>query len=136
MRKIFILFSAIALLFACQESMEDRAEREAKEYTKRMCPTPIYNDTRTDSVTFDKLTKTYTYHCSFFNLLDDSANFNRVKDQVHELMLKELVEATNIKAYKDAGFNFEYVCRSAKNPKLILYRDLFKSSQINKKADK
>ena len=55
MRKIFILLSAVALLFACQESMEDRAAREAKEYTKRMCPTPIYNDTRTDSVTFDKL---------------------------------------------------------------------------------
>jgi hypothetical protein len=69
-------------------------------------------------------------------LLDDSANFNRVKDQVHELMLKELVEATNIKAYKDAGFNFEYICRSASNPHLILYRDLFRSEDINVGAKK
>jgi hypothetical protein len=136
MKKILYLFFPLALFAACQESMEDRAEREAREYTQRMCPTPEYNNTRTDSVTFNKSTKTYTYHCLFFRQLDDTAAINRTRDQIHSLMLKELTEATNIKAYKDAGFNFEYICRSASNPHLILYRDLFRSEDINVGAKK
>ena len=41
-----ILFSTLVLLTftACHhETIEERAAREAKEYTQKMCPTPVVN---------------------------------------------------------------------------------------------
>lgn len=123
----------LALVFtACQESMEQRAVREAREYTERMCPTPVYNDTRTDSVTFDVDSRTYTYHCSFHNNLDDSLAINNIKDQLNKQLKLALTDATNIKSYKEAGFNFQYICRSAKHPETILYQATFKAEEINR----
>lgn len=133
MRRFCLIFVVLLAMTACkQESMVDRAAREAKEYTERMCPTPVYNDTRTDSVTFDKNSKTYTYHCSFLNTLDDSAAIASIKDKLHQQLKEALIENTGIRAYKDADFSFCYICRSAKNPKQILYQDTFHSKQINK----
>ena len=133
MKRICLFIIITLSMIACrQESLVDRAAREAKEYTERMCPTPVYNETRTDSVTFDKISRTYTYHCSFLNYLDDSAAIASIKDKLHQQLLEALIENTGIKAYKDADFSFEYICRSAKNPKQILYKDNFKAKQINK----
>jgi len=74
MRKpLLFLFTALVLV-ACNESLEDRAEREAREYTARYCPTPVVNNSRTDSVAFDKATKTYTYYCTLTGEYD-SAEF-------------------------------------------------------------
>ena len=132
MKKIIVATIATLLLIAChQESMEERAAREAREYTERMCPTPVYNDTRTDSVTFNITSKTYTYHCSFINKLDDEKVISKLKDELNKQLKQALTDATNIKAYKEAGFNFEYICYSAKNPKTILFRAKFKAAEIN-----
>ena len=35
-----------SLLVSCTESLEDKAAREAKEYTEKYCPTPYVNDAR------------------------------------------------------------------------------------------
>ena len=51
----------LSLLMSCQESMEDKAARAAADYTRKYCPTPVINYTRTDSVSFNKSTRTYTY---------------------------------------------------------------------------
>ncbi len=48
-----------SLVVSCTESLEDKAAREAKEYTEKYCPTPYVNDSRTDSAAFDKTTKMY-----------------------------------------------------------------------------
>src|SRR3712207_8347171 len=70
-----ILFALLACsLTACHESLEDRAAREAREYTEKYCPTPYVNNTRTDSVAFDTASKTYTYYCSL-NGQADSKQF-------------------------------------------------------------
>ena len=79
-----ILFSSLLLLTltACHhESIEERAEREAKEYTQKMCPTPIVNFTRTDSMVFDKNTHTMIYFCTFTDKMDNEqiVNQNRKK---------------------------------------------------------
>ncbi|MBO4826135.1 MAG: hypothetical protein J5506_02710 [Prevotella sp.] len=125
MKKLLILACLALFVASCQESLEERAERECKEFTQRMCPTPVVNNTRTDSVTFDKATKTYTYHCSFLNELDDSAAINRVRGQLHDALKKGVMEDTHTKAYKEAGFKFRYLCSSAKNPKTVLFDDTF-----------
>ena len=102
MKRICLFIIITLSMIACrQESLVDRAAREAKEYTERMCPTPVYNETRTDSVTFDKISRTYTYHCSFLNYLDDSAAIANIKEKLHQQLLEALIENTGIKAYKE-----------------------------------
>ena len=53
MKKLIYTAVLVSLLASCTESLEDKAAREAKEYTEKYCPTPYVNDSRTDSATFD-----------------------------------------------------------------------------------
>ena len=108
MKKLFIAILLIPMLSSCHESLENRCAREAKEYTDKYCPTPVVNGTRTDSVTFQKATKTYTYHCSFVGELDNA--------QI------EIKDNTSIKKLKDAKYNFAYIVHSDKEPQKILYQ--------------
>ncbi len=59
-KKLIYIGIFASLLVSCTESLEDKAAREAKEYTEKYCPTPYVNDSRTDSAAFDKNTKTCT----------------------------------------------------------------------------
>ena len=95
MRKILLMITGMLMFAACQESLEDRAVREAKEYTEKFCPTPVVNYTRTDSMSFDKPTKTYYYYCSL---------------------------TENMKVYKEANFSFAYLLRSDKNPRKVYFQ--------------
>ena len=56
---IFGIIACSLLLCSCHENLEKRAQREAREYTEKYCPTPVQNYTRTDSVAFDVKTKIY-----------------------------------------------------------------------------
>lgn len=40
-RLLPLLFAASGFLVSCGESLEDRAAREAKEFTEKFCPTPV-----------------------------------------------------------------------------------------------
>jgi len=120
MRKLFIIIISALTLTACQKSLDDRAEQEAKEYTRKFCPTPVYNSTRTDSLTFDRTTHTFSYHCSLTGILDDSAKIAPHFNELREALVKEVKGSTNLKLYKDAEMNFRYVIRSDKDPKQIL----------------
>lgn len=120
---IAIIFTtALASLTACQESMEDKAERDAKEYNRKYCPTPVINYTRTDSVSFDKKTHVYTYYCSFCNEMDNKEIIDANKQAIKDTMTKSVKESTTMKPYLEAGFHFRYICRSDKSPKTILLR--------------
>ena len=48
-KKLIYIGIFASLLVSCTESLEDKAAREAKEYTEKYCPTPYVNDSRTDS---------------------------------------------------------------------------------------
>lgn len=125
MKKSVVLLLGIIAFASCHENLEDRAAREAKEYTEKYCPTPDENFTRTDSVVFEKSTKTYRYYCTLTEIMDDAQIINQNKATLHTQLAKSLAESTNIKAYKDAGFNFGYTCHSEKNPQVVLYEDVF-----------
>ncbi len=125
MKKILIAFITTFALTACHESLEDKAAREAKEYTEKYCPTPVYNFTRTDSVEFDKSTKTYHYYCTLTDKMDDPVIIGKNRKKINDALLKSLAESTNIKAYNEAGFRFAYTCHSEKNPKLILFEGVY-----------
>ena len=57
MRKHFVTLLALTLLFsACQETLEERCSREARDFTRKHCPMTVGNDVVMDSMTFDAAT--------------------------------------------------------------------------------
>lgn len=125
--KSIIFVPLLVLLFsACHESLADRAEREAKEYTERNCPTPVVNFTRTDSVAFDRKSNTYLYYCSFVDAFDNEKVINNNKRQIRDGLYDAISANMGLKVYVEAGFSFTYIVRSGKNPSKILYKDTIK----------
>lgn len=125
MKKSVLILAGILAFTSCHESLEDRAAREAREYTEKFCPTPVENFTRTDSIVFEKATRTYHYYCTLSGKMDNADIISQNKVTLHTQLARSLAQSTNIRAYKDAGFNFAYTCRSESNPKVILYEDVF-----------
>ena len=122
MRKlIFTSIAATILLSGCQESLEKRALREAREYTERYCPTPVQNYTRTDSVVFDLASHTYHYYCSVVGDLDDAKIFGLNQKKIDGALLQSVRENTSFLAYKKEGFSFAWTLRSGKNPKVVYF---------------
>jgi ADP-ribose pyrophosphatase YjhB (NUDIX family) len=71
MKKYWII-AIIALMFtACQESLEDKCERDSKEYTRKHCPTAIDDYTIIDSLTFDRATHTIHYYYRLTGVADE-----------------------------------------------------------------
>ena len=58
----------------CQDSLEDKAAKECKEYTQKHCPTPMVNNTRMDSMAYEPQTRTIHYYYSIYNEGDTQAN--------------------------------------------------------------
>lgn len=129
MKKSLLLFSLLISLTSCHQSIEERAEKEAKEYTEKYCPTPVNNFTKTDSVVFYKDTKTYHYYCSFTDKMDDEAIVNSNRQKINDDLLMAIKESTALKQYKEANFTFAYTCRSAQNPKKVLFKGVYTPKQ-------
>lgn len=97
MRKSILSVIIIAALASCHESIEERASREAREYTERFCPTPVVNYTRTDSVTFDMQSRTYTYYCSVTDVMDNKDIISQNKNNIKNGLLESIIGNTQIK---------------------------------------
>ncbi len=108
-------------LTACQhDSLEDRAEKETREYTERYCPTPVQNMQMTDSISFSRATKTFNYYYKLCGEADNEQVISTNKAKLNKLLLDQLKEDTKVKAYKEAGFRFHYIYRSQKTNKIVL----------------
>lgn len=116
MKKLITLIAALSILTACQESIEERAERESRQYTEKFCPTPPQNDVITDSLVFDRATRTQKYYVTFTGVIDDADAISEHADDIRVQLLESIRNNTSMKAYKEASFNFEYICRSLKQP--------------------
>lgn len=126
MKKTVLLLISIVLLTACQESLEDRCAREAKEFTEKNCPRAVAQDIVLDSMTFEKSTHTISYLYTLNGTLDDTARI----DSVHfrEMLLLEVKNSTNLKLYKDAGYSFRYAYYSEKENGTKLFEATFRKS--------
>lgn len=113
MRKCLFIIVGALLMAACQESLEQRCAREAKEYTEKHCPAPIAKGVTVDSMSFDMATHTLTYSYTLNGVIDDPAVISR--NNPREGMLQQLKNATAMKPYKDAGYNFRYIYYSTKD---------------------
>jgi hypothetical protein len=117
MKKIFLMVASIILLSACQESLEERAAREAREVTESKCPMPIGNNMYLDSVVFNIPTLTQTQYFRFIGDTDnDSVVVAFEQNNIKETLVKELKNTPNYKALMERGASFRYIYRSTKKP--------------------
>ena len=126
MKKIIYAIATLALMASCTESIEDKAAREAKEYTEKVCPTPFVNDGRTDSAVFDKSTRTYIYYMTLRGKADNAQVIDANHKKLYDIQKKSLDNNPGLKKYKEAHFTFRFVYHSAKNPNEVLLDDVFK----------
>jgi len=118
MNKIFYIATILTVVLSCHENLEDRAAREAAEYTKKNCPVKIAENIINDSLVFERPTKTVHYYYSLTGVADTTfAERGEIKDA----MLKGIMNATDLKVYKEAGFIFRYTYFSTKNKGKVLY---------------
>ena len=118
---IAIILTALSL-YSCQESLEEKAQRQASDYTRKYCPTPIDNNTRTDSIVFDRDRKVYFYYISFFNQLDNQDVVNDNRTLFAEMLTQSVKDSPSLRTFLEAGFRFEYICYSGSKPGKILIR--------------
>ena len=118
MKKLCMIVSFSLFLIACQESLEDRCAREAKEFTRKNCPSKIEKNINIDSLTFER--ETHTLH--YYYTLTGNADREGVMEKINGLdILKEnLKNSTAMKVYKENHYNFTYTYHSEKDPKKIL----------------
>ncbi|MDE5782914.1 MAG: hypothetical protein K2O54_06825 [Prevotella sp.] len=115
MKNIMFLFVAATLLTACQESLEERAAREARELTEDKCPMPIGNNMMLDSIVFDIPTLTQSQYFRFTGDNDNDSVVFALQD-AKSLLVSELKSMPSYKPLMNKGVSFRYVYRSNKNP--------------------
>lgn len=130
MRKSIFIVIASAILASCHESLEDKAEREAQEFTKKNCPVMVSPGITNDSITFDRNTLTLHYYYSLSGRIDTTAID---KKQAKEMLLKGVKDATTFKKYKESGFNFAYTYFSTKHKGQVLVETIFTPKDYNAK---
>lgn len=124
MKKIvFVMMAALALM-GCQETMDERCAREAREYTEKKCPAQIIQGVTIDSLVYYPDSRTLTYYFTAEGIIDDAKALK--EHDLRGMMLKELRNSTAMKDYKDAGYNFSYVYYSTKNKGTRLFETTFR----------
>lgn len=114
MKKIFTLLAVCTLLISCQESLQERAAREAREMTETKCPLPIGNNMFLDSVVFDIPTLTQSQYFRFTGESDNDSVLTVLGD-AKNVLVKELKNTTSYKSLMELGAKFRYVYRSDSN---------------------
>ncbi|MBR2151115.1 MAG: hypothetical protein IKH01_10410 [Prevotella sp.] len=123
MKKLLFVMITLLALSACQESMDERCAREAREYTKKKCPVLITRGVTIDSMVFYPDTRTIAYYYTAEGVIDDAEALK--KHDLRGIMLKELRNSANLKDYKEAGYNFSYIYYSTKNKGTRLFEATF-----------
>ena len=123
MKKYWIIAILGLVLASCQESLEDRCERDAKEFTRKQCPSAIDKTTIIDSLTFDRATHTLHYYYRLTGIADEENALN--KEEAINTLKQALKNSTSVKTYKDNKYKFAYTYRSEKNPKKVVLEVVF-----------
>ena len=118
-----LLLTALTGLASCQESLEDRCAREAREYTRKNCPVMVDRNIQMDSMTFDRATHTIGYVYSVKGALDDSLTIN--SNNPRALLLQQVRNSPNLKLYKEAAYSFRYTYYSSQKKGTKLFEATF-----------
>lgn len=126
MKKLLFICLVASMMTSCHESLEERAEREAREFTEKNCPTPLRDNTILDSMVFDKSTHTLTHYYTLVGVADNENKVREKEESVHQALLKDVQNNTSFRAYKDAGYSFAFIYCSLKNKGTVLYKDIIR----------
>lgn len=124
--KVCLCLTVVSFLVSCTESIEDKAAREAKEYTEKFCPTPVISGSSTDSTVFERSSKTYIYYMTLSGNADRPDVIAKNRKLLHDAQKHALDNNPGIKKYKEAGINFRFVYRSASHKDSVLLDETFK----------
>lgn len=123
MKKILVFATLVLFIASCQESLEDRCAREAKQYTAKNCPVRMDKNIIMDSLTFEKATHTLHYYYRLTGLADKEGALDSI--DAKSLLKNELKNSTSMKTYKDNGYNFAYTYHSEKDPNKVVFEAIF-----------
>ncbi len=129
MRKTLLTVMAALLLTACQETLEEKAAKEAEIYTKKNCPARIADNLTMDSLTYEQQTRTLHYYYTITGAADSVGLLN--PETARSALLTELKNTTSMMAYKEAGFAFAYTYHSQRHRGTVLYETVFKDKDYN-----
>ena len=101
------MMAAMLIAVSCQESLEDRCAREAKEYNDKKCPAKVLDGVTIDSLVFDRSTHTLNYYYTFSGMSDNKEMMSKINPR--KILVDELRNSTKVQAYKEAGYNFHYI---------------------------
>ena len=119
MRKILLFTTAILLLTACQESLEERAQRVMQEYSDKNCPMQVHECIMMDSCAFEMETHTLHYNYTFMGSMDNDSTMNTTA--MRDLLLQKLKNETSTRIFKEAGYTFKYTYYSEQHPGKVLF---------------
>jgi len=115
MKKTFLLLAAAVMFTACQESLEERAAREAREVTEDKCPMPVGDNMMLDSIVFDIPTLTQSQYFRFIGDNDNDSVVYALQD-AKRILVAELKSTPTYRSLMNKGVSFRYIYRSNKNP--------------------
>lgn len=116
MRNYIYLILLSAVMLSCQESLEERCDRELKEYTQKNCPIAIDEFTMQDSVCYDSPKHAIHY---YYTLSGNADNINNLQN-ARAILKNQLRNNTTLMAYKEEGFNFIYTYYSKSTGKILV----------------
>jgi hypothetical protein len=119
MKKILLFSALLTVLTACQESLEQRAERTLKDYSEKNCPLALDENIVMDSCAFEKDTHTLHYYYTISGILDNDSILNR--EAMRQMLVDGLKNETSTRVFKEAGYNFEYTYFSESHPGTMLF---------------
>lgn len=115
------LSALLALVCGCKETMDQKLEREAWEFTTKNCPHDIDPYTTLDSATYRAGEMEYTYHFTVKGALDlDSLYSDEVVRELHDSYLTELKNNIEQKDLKDLGVTITRIYRSEQTGKPLM----------------
>lgn len=133
MKKLILIATAAIVLTSCQESLEERAAREAREVTEAKCPMPIGNNMYLDSIVFDIPSLTQTQYFRFIGDTDNDSMVVSMKDtDLKGALVQELKNTPNYKTLMKRGANFRYIYRSSKNPEKVYFDFIINKADYDK----
>lgn len=117
---MMILGLLVLLVIGCnQESLEERAQREYQEYTRKNCPRNQENNVILDSMVFDKESRTLIEYSRVTNENDNEEFIRSRKERLDEGCIQATRQNVSNKQLRDAGFSFRYILRSHSSGKVL-----------------
>jgi len=119
MKNILFFAAALLLLTSCQESLEEKAAREAREVTESKCPMPIGDNMYLDSIVFDIPTLTQTQYFRFTGNSDNDSTVEKIikNNDLKGTLVQELKNTPSYKALINKGITFRYIYGSTADTK-------------------